>query len=149
MSENTVVLGIDHGYANMKTKNCVFASGLTAYAHEPYTKENVLEMGGKFYVVGSGRQALQKDKAATEDYYLLTLAAIAREIEYRKLGRNLSIHLAVISRNSRHICCGTESLCSLAMRTEAIRLLLWMFRFFLRDMRQFLCRGICWRSLRL
>ncbi len=95
MSENTVVLGIDHGYANMKTKNCVFASGLTAYAHEPYTKENVLEMGGKFYVVGSGRQALQKDKTVSEDYYLLTLDAIAQEIERRGLERNLSVHLAV------------------------------------------------------
>lgn len=94
MNENLVVLGIDHGYYNMKSKNCVFASGLTAYAHEPYTRENVLEMGGKFYVVGSGRQALQKDKTSTEDYYLLTLAAIAREIEYRKLGRNLSVHIA-------------------------------------------------------
>lgn len=94
MSEKPVVLGIDHGYYNMKTKNCVFASGLTVYAHEPYTRENVLEVGGKFYVVGSGRQALQKDKIATEDYYLLTLAAIAKEIEYRKLGRNLSVHIA-------------------------------------------------------
>ena len=94
MSENLVVLGIDHGYYNMKTKNCVFASGLTAYAHEPYTRENMLEMGGKFYVVGSARQALQKDKTASEDYYLLTLAAIAQEIEYRKLERNQSVHLA-------------------------------------------------------
>lgn len=74
MTEQPVVFGIDHGYYNMKSKNCVFASGLTAYAHEPYTKENVLEIGGKFYVVGSARQALQKDKTATEDYYLLTLA---------------------------------------------------------------------------
>lgn len=94
MSEKPVVLGIDHGYYNMKSKNCVFASGLTAYAHEPYTKENVLEMGGKFYVVGSARQALQKDKTATEDYYLLTLAAIAREIEFRKMARTAEIHIA-------------------------------------------------------
>ena len=38
--------------------------------------QDVLEYGGKFYVVGSGRQPLQKDKTVTEDYYLLTLAAI-------------------------------------------------------------------------
>lgn len=94
MSENAVVLGIDHGYANMKTVHHVFPSGLTAYAHEPYTKENVLEIGGKFYVVGSGRQALQKDKTGSEDYWLLTLAAVAKEIESRKLERNLSVHLA-------------------------------------------------------
>lgn len=94
MSEKSVVLGIDHGYYNMKTKNCVFASGLTVYTHEPYTRENVLEVGGKFYVVGSARQALQKEKTATEDYYLLTLAAIAREIEFRKMTRTAKVHIA-------------------------------------------------------
>ena len=94
MNNNPIVIGVDHGYTNMKTVHCVFASGLTCYAHEPYTKENVLEMVGKFYVVGSGRQALQKDKTVSEDYYLLTLAAIAQEIERRGLERNLSVHLA-------------------------------------------------------
>ncbi len=42
-----------------------------------------MEYGGKYYVVGSGRQPLQKDKTVTEDYYLLTLAAVAKELEYR------------------------------------------------------------------
>ncbi len=51
-----------------------------AHEHEPYTLNNVLEYDGKYYVVGSGRQPLQKDKTQTEDYYLLTLAAIAKEL---------------------------------------------------------------------
>ena len=71
---------MDHGYAAMKTVHGSFPSGLVAYEHEPYTQKNVLEYGGTYYVVGSGRQPLQKDKTRTEDYYLLTLAAIAREI---------------------------------------------------------------------
>ena len=39
-------------------------------------------------------QPLQKDKTATENYYLLTLAAIAKELEYRQAGRTASVLLA-------------------------------------------------------
>ena len=59
MSEEYVI-GVDHGYAAMKTVHGSFPSGLVAYEHEPYTQKNVLEYGGKYYVVGSGRQPLQK-----------------------------------------------------------------------------------------
>ena len=57
--------------------------------------KDVLEYGGKFYVVGSGRQALQKNKTQTEDYYLLTLAAIAKELSFRHAEPAAEIHLAV------------------------------------------------------
>ena len=77
---DTITIGVDHGYYAMKTTHFSFPTGLVEYDHEPYTQQDVLEYGGKFYVVGSGRQPLQKDKTATEDYYLLTLAAIAREL---------------------------------------------------------------------
>ena len=80
MSE-PIMIGVDHGYAAMKTTHCTFPTGLVEYEHEPYTRKGVLEYGGKFYVVGSGRQPLQKDKTQTEDYYLLTLAAIAMEMD--------------------------------------------------------------------
>ena len=93
MSE-TAIIGIDHGYAAMKTAHCSFPSGLVAYEHEPYTLKDVLEYEGKYYVVGSGRQPLQKDKTRTEDYYLLTLAAIAKELTCRGEGTTAEVHLA-------------------------------------------------------
>lgn len=93
MSE-MITIGIDHGYAAMKTAHFSFPTGLVEYEHEPYTSKDVLEYGGKYYVVGSGRQPLQKDKTATEDYYLLTLAAIAKELEYRQADHTVQIHLA-------------------------------------------------------
>lgn len=83
MSES-IIIGVDHGYAAMKTAHFSFPTGLVAHEHEPYTLSNVLEYGGKYYVVGSGRQPLQKDKTQTEDYYLLTLAAFAKEMAYRQ-----------------------------------------------------------------
>lgn len=93
MSE-PIIVGVDHGYAAIKTAHFAFPSGLVAYEHEPYTLSNVLEYGGKFYVAGSGRQPLQKDKTQAEDYYLLTLAAIAKELEYRNAGTMADVHLA-------------------------------------------------------
>ena len=90
----TITIGIDHGYFAMKTKNFSFPTGLVEYDHEPYTSKDVLEYGGKYYVVGSGRQPLQKDKTVTADYYLLTLAAIAKELEYRGAERTAAVHLA-------------------------------------------------------
>lgn len=90
----SVTIGIDHGYAAMKTSHFSFPTGLVEYEHEPYTSKDVLEYGGKYYVVGSGRQPLQKDKTITEDYYLLTLAAIAKELEHRGAEHTSNIHLA-------------------------------------------------------
>lgn len=89
-----VIIGVDHGYAAIKTAHFAFPAGLVEYQHEPYTQQNVLAYDGRFFVVGSGRQPLQKDKTATENYYLLTLAAIAKELEYRRAGRTASVLLA-------------------------------------------------------
>lgn len=91
---DAIIIGIDHGYAAMKTSHFSFPTGLVEYEHEPYTSKDVLEYGGKYYVVGSGRQPLQKDKTITEDYYLLTLAAIAKELEHRGAEHTSNIHLA-------------------------------------------------------
>ena len=93
MSE-AITIGVDHGYAAMKSKNFSFPTGLVGHDHEPYTQQDVLEYGGRFYVVGSGRQPLQKDKTATEDYYLLTLAAIAKELAFRGAEPTAAVHLA-------------------------------------------------------
>ena len=75
-----MVIGIDHGFYAIKGSHVVFPSGLTAYDYEPYTMQNVLQYEGKYYVCGTGRQALLKDKTVNDNYYLLTMAALAQEI---------------------------------------------------------------------
>ena len=91
---DTITIGVDHGYAAMKSTHFSYPTGLVEYEHEPYTQKDVLEYGGRFYVVGSGRQPLQKDKTVTEDYYLLTLAAIAKELAHRGAEPAAAVHLA-------------------------------------------------------
>lgn len=78
----SIVIGVDHGYAAIKTPHVCFPTGVVEYAHEPYSMGDVLEFGGKYYVIGSGRQPLQKDKTASENYYILALAAIAKELRF-------------------------------------------------------------------
>ena len=73
----SIIIGIDHGYYAIKTAHCSFPAGLTSYGeHEPYTRQGPLEFGGCFFVCGSGRQPIQRDKTVNDNYYLLTLAAI-------------------------------------------------------------------------
>lgn len=87
-------IGIDHGYYAIKTRHFSFPAGIAVYSHEPYTLQNTLEYGGKFYVCGTGRQPILRNKTENDNYYLLTLAAIAREIKQRGENTECSVTLA-------------------------------------------------------
>ena len=86
-------IGIDHGYYAIKTRHFSFPAGIAVYSHEPYTLQNTLEYGGKFYVCGTGRQPILRNKTENDNYYLLTLAAIAREIKQRGENTECSVTL--------------------------------------------------------
>lgn len=87
-------IGIDHGYYAIKTRHFSFPAGITAYSHEPYTLQNTLEYGGKFFVCGTGRQPILRNKMENENYYLLTLAAIAKKIQQRGAKTECSVTIA-------------------------------------------------------
>lgn len=76
---NTKIIGIDHGYGNMKTANFCFPTGITAYDHEPLFTADMLVYGGRYYLIGEGHKEFAPDKIKDEDYYVLTLASIAKE----------------------------------------------------------------------
>lgn len=78
-----LIIGIDHGYSSIKTTNFVFPSGVVAFDAPPPVQQGLLEFEGRFYVCGGGRQPLTKDKTANDNYFLLTLAALAKEVKLR------------------------------------------------------------------
>ena len=78
---NTKIIGIDHGYGNMKTANCCFPTGILAYDAEPLFTADMLVYENKYYLIGEGRKEFVPDKIRDEDYYLLTLVAIAKELK--------------------------------------------------------------------
>ena len=88
---NTKIIGIDHGYGNMKTANFCFPTGITAYDHEPLFTADMLVYGGRYYLIGEGHKEFAPDKIKDEDYYVLTLAAIAKvplSMECRRVHSN-------------------------------------------------------------
>ncbi|MDY5008632.1 plasmid segregation actin-type ATPase ParM [Candidatus Allofournierella merdipullorum] len=89
-----MIMGIDHGYYAIKTRHFSFPAGVTVYTHKPYTLKNTLQIGGKYYVCGTGRQPILRDKTINENYYILTLAAIAMELRCRGLPAESSVILA-------------------------------------------------------
>lgn len=89
-----MVIGIDHGYYAIKGTHVCFPTGTSVYDYEPYIMQNVLQYAGKYYVCGTGRQTLVKNKTANDTYYLLTLAALAQEIRYRRAEKKIRIVLA-------------------------------------------------------
>ncbi len=88
------IIGIDHGNAAMKTRSFCFPSGVVEYEHEPYTKKDVLEYNGRYYVCGTGRQPYLRDKTVNQRYYLLTLAAIAKELDQRGISFPVDVCIA-------------------------------------------------------
>ena len=91
--EENMNIGVDHGYYAVKTRHFSFPAGITAYRYEPYTLQNTLEYQGKYYVCGTGRQPILRNKMENDNYYLLTLAAIAKEIQQRGEKRECAVNL--------------------------------------------------------
>lgn len=74
------VIGIDHGYGNMKTANCCFPTGVLKSETEPVFTGDLLAWDEHYYSIGVGHKEFMADKFNDEGYYVLTLAAIAREL---------------------------------------------------------------------
>ena len=89
-----IIVATDHGYGNIKTSHFCFKSGVTAYDKEPPFQSNLLAYHDHFYIIGEDRMEFSADKTWNDDYYILTLAAIAMELDYRNV-RSATVYLAV------------------------------------------------------
>ena len=74
----------------------IHETGITAYDAEPAFKGDVLQFGDKFYKVGEGRKPFIADKTADNDFYIMTLAAIAMECKANNIHSG-NIYIAVVS----------------------------------------------------
>ena len=83
--KNKVIIGIDHGYGNIKTANHIFKTGVMEYDAEPLFTNDMLVYGGKYYTIGEGHKEFKAEKQNDDDYYVLTLAATAMELKDKDL----------------------------------------------------------------
>ena len=80
-----IIVGVDHGYGNMKTAHRVFRTGVECMEEEPIVSKNFVRYKDKFYVIGESHLVYQGNKTDSEDFYILTLAALAEELKFRGL----------------------------------------------------------------
>lgn len=85
MKSKLEVIGIDHGWSMMKTASQVFVTGIKEITTMPALFADTLTYEGRYYKVGISRQEVKDTKVEDDSFYLLTLAAVARELKRRGL----------------------------------------------------------------
>lgn len=92
------IISIDHGNRQVKTKNKIFVSGITESDTPPTFGKDILKYKGKYYSLSNKRISYERNKSNDERFYILTLFAIAYELEVAKVDFNnriIDIQLAV------------------------------------------------------
>ena len=82
ISKHPEIIAVDHGWSHMKTPTKVFTTGIVENPSPTFFKD-VLEYQDKCYNIGGERLEVKNTKVENEDFYLLTLASIAKELEQR------------------------------------------------------------------
>ena len=94
MEKHIEVIGIDHGWSNMKTVSQIFTTGVKEITTEPAFFDNVVEWNGMYYKVGGKRLEVRDTKVENGNFYILTLASVGKEL-YRRGMRNANVLLSV------------------------------------------------------
>mgnify|MGYP000124532390 CR=1 FL=1 len=76
-----MLIAIDHGNYAIKTPHFSFVSGLSEHTVKPPLADEVLEFGGSYWTLSGKRLPYMRDKTKDERFFILSLFAIAREIE--------------------------------------------------------------------
>lgn len=85
MKNQVTVYGVDHGFGLVKTVNTELISGVKAFGtEEPPLPDRTVYFDKKYYVCGGKRMNVMSNKTENENYYILTLAAIAEEMKMKK-----------------------------------------------------------------
>lgn len=76
-----MLISIDHGNKQIKTANRTFTSAFTESDTKPPFGEDILEYKGKYYSLSGNRIPYLRNKAIDDRFFILTLFALAYEIE--------------------------------------------------------------------
>ena len=96
ITRELVVIGIDHGFSFMKTGSGItFSNGIVRTQGKPPEIRGSIYYAGCYYSIGGSRMTVNEDKTANDNYFILTLAAIAQELKLRGLGVRADVILGV------------------------------------------------------
>ena len=93
-SSTKIIIGVDHGYGNMKTAHRVFKTGVECFEEEPIVSMNYIKYKDRYYVIGENHLIYQGNKTDSDEFHILTLAALAEELKFRGI-HEANVTLAV------------------------------------------------------
>ena len=76
-----MLIAIDHGNYAIKTPHHSFVSGLSEHTVKPPMSDEILEYDGRYWTTSGKRLSYMRDKTQDDRYFVLTLFAIAKELE--------------------------------------------------------------------
>ena len=76
-----MLISIDHGNYAIKTVNDSFIAGLSEHTVKPPMTDEILEYGGRYWTLSGRRLSYMRDKTRDDRYFILSLIAIAKEME--------------------------------------------------------------------
>ena len=94
----SLIIGVDAGYGNFKTARRVFPTAVSVSDKAPVFARDFIEWNGRYYIIGEGHKGFVTDKVTDDDNYVLTMAAVVKELEargYTDRRNAVRIHLAV------------------------------------------------------
>jgi plasmid segregation protein ParM len=79
-----MLIAIDHGNKAIKTPYESFTSGFSMFDDEPPMASDKIYYDGKWYALSDKRLPYKRDKSVDDDFFILTLFAVAKEIIRQK-----------------------------------------------------------------
>ena len=73
-----MIIGIDHGNAQIKTRNTCFVSGVEEFPTKPPMAADVIQYQSRYWTLVGKRLPVMRDKTKDDRFYLLTLFAISK-----------------------------------------------------------------------
>ena len=84
-----MIISVDHGNRSIKTPTFLFTSGVIASDNKFGIKSDYVFWDGKYYTLTEKRISYMRDKTEDDRFYVLTLFAIAYELERRGVPESL------------------------------------------------------------
>ncbi|MBD5559984.1 MAG: ParM/StbA family protein [Clostridia bacterium] len=79
-----MIIGIDHGFGMIKTRSVSFRAGVDIMDRPPaIPTPDCIEWNGSYCTLSGARNVLLKDKTGSDEYFIQTLFAIAKELRSR------------------------------------------------------------------
>lgn len=88
-----IKIALDHGWSSIKGEHIFMENLVTQVDYTPLTNNGLLEYSGRKYIIGQGRLGKQATKTENDNYFLLTIAGIAKELNYQKREKTTHVEL--------------------------------------------------------